>query len=130
MTMYKIFNPINSDFELFATKEEAESRLNVVKQEYIEQESYRFPVAKEIVEGNNTTWMAADLANDVEDYTYQVFNHNTGQHEAVSSLSQAKIRNQELKDAFLAEVFVEGVTEYVKPIPKQQISELPSTTIQ
>ena len=47
MTKFRIFNPINSDFELFATKEEAELRLSEIKIEYIQQEDYRFPVAKE-----------------------------------------------------------------------------------
>ena len=124
---YRFNNPITNQFESFSTIEEAESRLAVVKQEYIEQESYRFPVAKEIVDGNNTTWMAADLENDVEDYIYQVFNHNTGLHEAISSLSQAKIRNQELKDTFLSQVFASGVTEYIEPQP---IPAIPSTTLQ
>ena len=121
---YKFTNLITNTVETFKTREEAESRLNVVKQEYIEQESYRFPVAKEIVDGNNTTWMAADLNNDVEDYIYQVFNHNTGLHEQVSSLTAAKARNQELKDSFLVDVFSNAITEYEEPFPA-----IPSTTV-
>lgn len=123
MTKFRIFNPISNDFELFQTKEEAELRLSVIKMEYIQQEDYRFSVAKEIIDGNNTTWTLADLNNDLENYVYQVFNHSTGQHEAVASLSQAKIRNQELKNAFLDDVFASAIIEYTEP------QSIPSTII-
>lgn len=123
---YRFSNPITNSFESFDTIEEAEARLVVVKSDYIQQEAYRFPVAKEVVSGNDTTWMAADFETDAEDYVYQVFNHNTGLHEAVPSLSQAKARNQELKDHFLSQVFASGVTEYEDP----QLPTIPSTTLQ
>jgi hypothetical protein len=109
---YRFFNPITNSFEMFDTQLEAESRLVVVKADYIKQEEYRFPVAKEIIGENSVTWAAANLENDEEDYVYQVFNHLIGQHEAVSSLSQAKARNQALKDEFIAEMFAAGVMPY------------------
>lgn len=122
---YKFNNPITNTVESFSTKEEAEVSLSVVKEEYIKQEDHRFQVAKEIIEGNNTTWMSADLVNDPEDYTYQVFNHTTGLHEPVSSLTLAKQRTQELKDSFLNEVFLNAIVEY----EEESISVIPSTTV-
>lgn len=122
---YKFTNLVTNIVETFSTREEAEARLNIVKQEYIEQESYQFTVAKEIIDGNNTTWMAADLNNDPEDYVYQVFNPNTGLHEQVSSLTAAKARNQELKDAFLSDSFFNAIVEYEEEV----IPSIPSTTV-
>ena len=122
---YKFNNPIINQFEIFSTREEAEARLSVVRQAYIEQEAYRFTVAKEVVEGNNTTWTSADLNNDIEDYVYQVFNHTTGLHEQVPSLTAAKERNQALKNDFLNNIFFNAIIEYEEEI----IPEIPSTTV-
>ena len=124
---YRFNNPITNSFESFDTMEEAEARLSIVKADYLKQEEYRFSVAKEVVEGNNTTWTAANLETDTEDYVYQVFNHNTGLHEAIPSLSQAKARNHELKDKFISEVFAGAVSGYEEP---QSIPSMPSTIIQ
>lgn len=88
---------------IVGTQEDAVAKANQNKQSFLEQESYRFSIAKEVVDGNNTTWMNADLVNDVEDGSYHVFNQATGQYEGVVGLSNAINRMAQLKDEFLAQ---------------------------
>lgn len=118
MTYYVINNLITNQMEYFvadeATKltndhlvcivggqEEANIKAIQNKQAYLEQESYRFTIAKEVIDGNNTTWMNADLLNDSEEGVYQVFNQFTGLHEAIDGLSNAVNRMVELKNQFI-----------------------------
>ena len=100
--VYKILNLVTGITEYIETSEaDAAVRLKQIQDEYLAQEDYRFTVAKEVISGNDTTWMAADLNNDVEDYSYFVFNTLTGQHEKVASLSEAKARKEQIKQDFL-----------------------------
>lgn len=118
MTYYVINNLINGQMEYFVpdeetklandhlvcivgTQEDANLKSQQNKQDYLAQESYRFTIAKEVVEGNNTTWMNADLLNDSEEGMYQVFNQFTGQHESIDGLSNAVNRMTQLKDQFI-----------------------------
>lgn len=101
--VYKILNLVTGITEYIETSEaDAVVRLKQIQDEYLAQEDYRFTVAKEVISGNDTTWMAADLNNDVEDYSYFVFNTLTGQHEKVALLSEAKARKEQIKQDFLA----------------------------
>lgn len=108
---YKLTNIVDSKIELFDTKAEADARLNVLKQAYLEKEAYRFTVSKEVVDGNNTTWTVADLANDPEEYTYHVFNTLTGQYETTGSLSLAKQKLLDIKEAFLEAYGMSAIEE-------------------
>lgn len=116
--VYKILNLVTGITEYIETSEaDAVARLKQIQDEYLVQENYRFTVNKEVVNGNDTTWMAADLDNDEEDYAYHVFNTLTGQHEKVLSLSEAKARKAQIKQDFL--VF-NGLDKYeiLDEIPK------------
>lgn len=95
-----VVNPFTGEQTTFEDIALANTKAEEVRAEVLEREAYRFTVAKEVVEGENTTWMNADLDNDPEDYRYQVFNTFTGQHEPYDSLSAAKVRRQELIDEF------------------------------
>jgi hypothetical protein len=118
MTYYVINNQITGVMEYFVpdekTKldndhlvcfiggiEKANLKVNTNKQNYLEQESYRFTIAKEVVDGNNTTWCNADLLNDTQEGIYQVFNQFTGLHEPIDGLTNAINRMNELKTQFL-----------------------------
>ena len=118
MTYYVINNLITNQMEFFvpddATKlandhlicivgsqEDANAKALQNKQEFLEQQLYRFTIAKEIVDDNNTTWANADLLNDSEEGIYQVFNHETGLHEPIDGLSNAINRMKQLKDDFV-----------------------------
>ena len=96
--------------EVFETTDinEARAKLAEIKARVMEHEDYRFTVAKEIVNGNDTTWVNADLDNDPEDSNYHVFNTLTGQHELVVSLSLAKARRLEIKEQFVTEMGLNG----------------------
>ena len=87
---------------------EAKTKLAEIKAEVLASEDYRFTVAKETVNGNDTTWSNADLDNDPEDYVYKVFNTFTGQHESFSTLSSAKARRLELKEQFVTALGLNG----------------------
>jgi hypothetical protein len=103
MTYYAIKNYQTSKIDYVETKELANAKLIENIKYFLERESYRFNVCKEIVEGNNTTWCSADLNNDDENGTYHVFNHKTGLHELVNGLTNAKNRLEELKQEFLVD---------------------------
>lgn len=118
MTYYVINNQITNRVEYFVdteetklandhlvcivgTQEDANLKVQQNKQEFLEQESHRFVIAKEVVDGNNTIWMNADLTADSEEGVYQVFNHATGQHEPIDGLINAINRMTQLKDEFI-----------------------------
>lgn len=118
MTYYVINNLITNQMEYFVpdeatklandhincivgTQEDANAKNEQNKQEFLQKESYRFTIAKEIVDGNSTTWMNADLLNDSEEGMYQVFNQFIGQHESINGLSNAINRMTELKNQFI-----------------------------
>lgn len=90
----------------FENRADAEAKAQEIHAASLIRESYRFSVAKEIVNGNDTTWMNADLDNDPEENTYHVFNTYTGQHELFTSLSAAKARNEEIKTQFAKSLIV------------------------
>jgi len=105
---YLVGNPITGqEFEI-EDLNEAENKLAEIKIAVLISNDYRFTVAKEIINGNDTTWSNADLDNDPEDYTYKVFNTFTGQHEALASLSLAKARRLELKEQFATNLGLNG----------------------
>ena len=105
---YLVGNPITGqEFEI-EDLNEAKTKLAEIKIAVLISEDYRFTVAKETVNGNDTTWSNADLDNDPEDYTYKVFNTFTGQHESLASLSLAKARRLELKEQFATNLGLNG----------------------
>jgi hypothetical protein len=118
MTYYVINNQITNQMEYFVsneqtksdndhlvcivgTQEDANLKVQQNKENFLNQEFYRFTIAKEVVDGNNTTWLNADLLNDSEEGMYQVFNHTTGQHEPIDGLSNAVNRITQLKNEFI-----------------------------
>lgn len=118
MTCYSIKNYITSQTEYFVPTEEiklqyselicnvggleaAIEKAQQIKIDFLEQESYRFTVTKETMNGNDTTWGNADLLNDPEEGVYHVFNHEIGAHEKINGLSAAISRLNELKTAFI-----------------------------
>ena len=120
---YLVRNPITGqEFEI-EDLNEAKTKLAEIKVEVLVSEDYRFTVAKETVNGNDTIWTSADLDNDPEDYVYKVFNTFTGQHESLASLSLAKARRLELKEQFVTELGLNG-----EPQLKSEQPEQPNTT--
>lgn len=104
--------------------EEANAKLVEMQNKYLEHESYRFTIAKEVVDGRNTVWTAADLVNDAEEGTYHVFNTITGLHEQVSGLTNAKARKEAIKVEFITFVGLNKVVEIPELPPKRpQYSE-------
>jgi hypothetical protein len=106
--IYLISNPLTGQQFEIEDLNEAKTKLAEIKAGVLASEDYRFTVAKETVNGNDTTWSNADLDNDPEDYTYQVFNTFTGQHESLASLSLAKARHLELKEQFATSLGLNG----------------------
>jgi hypothetical protein len=98
---------------------EARAKLAEIKTAGLAREEYRFTVAKEIINGNDTTWSNANLDTDPEDSHYRVFNTFTGQHELVTSLSQAKARRLEIKEQFISSLNLNDEPELK---PEQPIS--------
>lgn len=87
--------------KIFNTLEEAKEYANPLIAEFQAHEEYRFSIAKEIVSGNDTTWMSADLENDPEDSVYFVFNTINGLHEKVNSKTEATAKLEQVKQEFL-----------------------------
>lgn len=103
MTYYMIQNFVTGMLEFATTEEEATKIFFENKQTWIDQESYRFTVARVIVNGNDTVWAAASPDTDPEESFYYVFNTFTGQHEEIWSKSQALLRSEQLKNDFVAQ---------------------------
>lgn len=118
MTYYVINNQITNQMEYFVadeatkiandhlvcivgTQQYANLKAQQNKNDFLQQELHRFVIAKEVVDGNNTTWMNADLLNDSEEGMYQVFNQFTGQHEPIDGLTNSVNRMTQLKDKFI-----------------------------
>jgi hypothetical protein len=99
--------------------EEANAKLIEFQNKYLEQESYRFSIAKEVVDGFNTVWTAADLINDAEEGVYHVFNTVTGLHEQVSGLTNAKARMEAIKREFIIFLGFDKVNQISELPPKQ-----------
>lgn len=116
---YLVSNPLTGQQFEIEDLNEAQIKLAEIKAEVLASEDYRFTVAKETVNGNDTTWSNADLENDPEDNTYHVFNTFTGQHELVDSLSQAKVRKLELKEQFATDLGL-NTEPQLKPEPATQ----------
>jgi hypothetical protein len=111
---------------------EATAKLAEIKAAVLTQEDYRFTVAKEVVNGNDTTWMNADLENDPEDYRYHVFNTFTGQHELFTSLSSAKARRLEIKEQFAnddAPIDLNSLERFIVVSPVHPENALPSIEV-
>jgi hypothetical protein len=118
--IYLIKNPFTQEKFEFAETDlaDAVAKLAEVKQQVLTEQAYRFTVAKETVNGNDTTWSNADMDNDPEDYTYHLFNHNIGQYEKINSLSQTKIRIVELKEQFADSLGLNTTPTLTEPIPE------------
>jgi hypothetical protein len=112
---YYVKTPFTRDVFETESLDEANAKLAEIKIALLEKEMFRFTVAREIVNGNDTTWMNADLDNDPEDSHYYVFNQDTGQHELVTSLSAAKARRLELIEIFAEQQGLNGPPSEVQP---------------
>lgn len=107
---YQVNDRVNGP-RVYETEAEAQAALPVAQAAFLDQESYRFSVVFVEVNGNDTTWRNA-VDSDPDSGDYQVFNHNTGQHEGFSSKALAHARLQELKTEFLALVKLDKVYEH------------------
>ena len=112
--IFLVRNPFTAEQFEFENHVDADAKALEIHAESLIREAYRFTVAKEVVNGNDTTWMNADLDNDPEESNYHVFNTFTGQHELFTSLSSAKTRHEEIKAQF-AESLIVYVEEIVQP---------------
>ena len=101
---YLVTHPFSGEHWEIEDYNKAKAKLVEIRASVFATEEYRFSVAKEIVNGNDVTWVAADLDNDPEDHHYHVFNTLTGQHELMNSLSQAKTRIAEIKEQFISDL--------------------------
>lgn len=95
---------------------EANLFLEDVRARYLEKESYRFTVAKEVVNGTDTTWVNADLNGPDDSNVYHVFNTLTGLHEKVVGLEAAKLRMDSIKQEFIVFCALDKI-EVVDSIP-------------
>jgi hypothetical protein len=118
---YLVRNPITGQQFEIEDLNEAKTKLAEIKISVLISEDYRFTVAKETVNGNDTTWSSADLDNDPEDYTYKVFNTFNGQHESLASLSLAKARRLELKEQFATDL---GLNSEPQLKPEQPVGPI------
>lgn len=120
--IYQILNHVDGCYEYVeGTELEAATRAAELKALYMEREAYRFTVSYEAVDGNNTTWRAADANTDPADGVFNVFNHKSGQYEKIVGRDEAFARLDEIKNEFIQE-FQIGHYEQVESKPVQPIS--------
>jgi len=100
---YQIQNYIKGDAEFFDTKAEASARIKELETQILTEQASRFSIIQTVQTANGMLWIAPS-ENSEEDGDYMVFISGTGQYEKVKGRTAAFARNQELKDAFLAEL--------------------------
>jgi hypothetical protein len=100
---YQIQNYIKGDAEFFDTKAEASARIKELETQILTEQANRFSIIQTVQTANGMMWIAPS-ENSEEDGDYMVFISSTGQYEKVKGRTAAYARNQELKDAFLAEL--------------------------
>jgi len=110
---------------VIGSEQDAQQKVNELKQSYLEQEKERFTISKETVVGADTTWSVMDEVNDPEDYVYQVFNTFTGMYEKVNTKTAALVRRNELKQQLITELgdFFEVETLLELPVPRNGLPE-------
>jgi hypothetical protein len=118
---FLVVNPLTGERFKFEDEALANAKAAEIRADVMVREDYRFTVAKEVVNGNNTIWINADLDNDPEDGTYNVFNTFTGLHEKIVSLSAAIARRDEIKVQFADSLNIVPVIE--TPLLVQPISQ-------
>ena len=115
--IYLVIHKITGErFEFIDNLDAARAKMQEIKASVVASEGYRFTVVKEIVDGENVTWVPTDLDTETEDGRFQVFNTFTGQHESFDSLAAAKSRKQQLIDTFIDELGLNG-----EPIDKEEL---------
>jgi len=82
----------------------ANARLKELQNRWLELNNDLFTFLKEIVDGNNTTWISANLENDIENCRYHLFNPVLGQHETTNSFTEAKQKLNEIKENYLKHI--------------------------
>lgn len=105
---YRIQNYIIGDAEFYDTEKEALARIKEIESELMALNVGRFNVIQISESAKGTLWIAPS-ENSQEDGDYMVFNSNFGTHEKIKGRTAAFARNQELKDAFMAEFVQEPV---------------------
>lgn len=124
---YQIF--VEGAYLYFNTREAASAELQTQQTDCLSREKDRFTVAKIVDDGlGNTIWSNADLDSGPENHTYNVFNHATGQHEAVSTLTAAKTRVREIQQEFLVSLGMCEVLEVPLVTPISTFALGSSTT--
>lgn len=103
MIKYWFFDVVELVEKNFDSLQEAQIALEQMKSLYLQQNDFRFPLARVVVDGNNTTWTAVN-DDSPEEGEYHVFNHNIGQYEPIGDLTAAKARVEELKQSFLTDM--------------------------
>jgi len=105
---YQIQNYIIGKEEYFDTKKAALARIKELEAEILALNASRFNVIQVLESAQGTLW-ATPSEDSQSDGTYMVFNSNFGTHESIKGRAAAFARDQELKDAFLAELAQEPV---------------------
>lgn len=99
--MFIVVNPFSGERAEFDNEAMANAKAGKIRAAILAQEYRRFTAVKEIVNGQDVTWVPIDLDSAVEESVYHVFNTLTGQHERAESLAAAKTRMGEIKQEFL-----------------------------
>jgi hypothetical protein len=100
---YQIQNYIKGEAEFFDTKAEASARIKELETQILTEQASRFSIIQTVQTSNGMLWIAPSESSE-EDGDYMVFVSERGQYEKVKGRTAAFARNQELKDAFLAEL--------------------------
>jgi hypothetical protein len=114
---YQIQNYIKGEPEFFDTKAEASARIKELETQILTEQASRFSIIQTIQSAHGMLWIAPS-ENSEENGDYMVFISETGQYEKVKGRTAAFARNQELKDAFLAELAQEPVLAEAPVQPK------------
>jgi hypothetical protein len=116
---YRIQNYIEGKREYFDTEAEANARIKELEAQTLIDQAGRFSIIQSVESAYGVT-LIDPSENSQEDGDYMVFNSNIGQYENIKGRTAAYARNQELKDAFIAELAQKPV--FVEP-PVQPLTK-------
>jgi hypothetical protein len=125
--IYVVNNPIIGEQTQFDTEisstayEDALQFLENLRKDILEKETatQRFQIARVIVNGNDSTWLNANLVSDPEspeDGHYEVFDTTIGQYIRCSTLSEAKSLDEQLKNNYIESIGLDKLIEIPEPV--------------
>jgi hypothetical protein len=130
---YEVVNPITGKKEAWSTqefvdaKQLAQTRLSVIRSEYLLQEAIRFHLVKVTQNAAGEVWAEVNPEEETEELgDYKVFKQYEGTYDSFNTLTHAKTDIEIKQNAFLTELGLDKVNEIVEIV--ENVTDTPAAT--